>query len=521
MRRGIRLWAIAWVGLQALPAASMDGPAPADRPVRLAMPYTCAIEQGALVVRPGPERVFAVTGNREERLFTTCDPPFSNNCRSLTVHKFEVVCGLDRVSWPRLVAAIGRTTAGDASVSKGHLVLVRDASEASGHAPSCSERKGNSAGNGECLPWRVRKPTERIVLPQGFAPLREVGARFVDGTAPSAYAAADVMALSSALPGSGPYRMTPDSGSDEAFEPLQPVAAPSSSASTDEHAGGWTTSLSFKTIEEAPPELVVASLSDQGQPAKNAAGDPPTQPFPLWIAILGCLGLAAAVFTYRSQQFRFAAPDLSEATAGARRNLKRLQDRAQDVLGDLQLRLASSSAPDEAADRELGVSDPALSSALLQLKAMLARTEAAVAMLASAAVVREVMQSELAAIRVRIDEAERASKRGSTPVMKLAAQFRQIARDIDRVQNITQSASHSFNMHAQSMAIPTTVADAYTLIGVDPSDGEVMAKRVIDSLRMSSHPDHAQTEADRLDREARIKQINVASDLITGRRQPS
>jgi hypothetical protein len=485
------------------------------------MPYTCAIEQGALVVRPGPERVFAVTGNREERLFTTCDPPFSNNCRSLTVYKFEVACGLDRVSWPRLVAAIGRTTAGDASVSKGHLVLVRDASEASGHAPSCSERKGNSAGNGECLPWRVRKPTERIVLPQGFAPLREVGARFVDGTAPSAYAAADVMALRSALPGSGPYRMTPDSNSDEAFEPLQPVAAPSSSsASTDEHAGGWTTSLSFKTIEEAPPELVVASLSDQGAPAKTTAGDPPTQPFPLWLAILGCLGLAAAVFGYR-QQFRFAASDLSEATAGARRNLKRLQDRAQDVLGDLQLRLASSGTPADTVDLELSVSDPALSSALLQLKAMLARTEAAVAMLSSAAMVREVMQSELAGIRVRIDEAERASLRGSTPVMKLAAQFRQIARDIDRVQNITQSASHSFNMHTQSVAIPTTIADAYTLIGVSPSDGEVIAKRVIDNLRMSSHPDHAQTELDRLEREARIKQINVASDLISGRRQPS
>lgn len=521
MRRVIRLWAFASVGLQALPAASMDGPVPAERSLRLVMPYTCSIEQGALVVRPGPERVFEVAGGREERLFTTCDPPFSNNCRSLTVHKFEIACGLDRVSWPRLVAAIGRTTAGDASVSKGHLVLVRDTSQASGHAPSCSERKGNTAGNGECLPWRVRKPTERIVLPQGFAPLREVGARFVDGTAPSTYAAADVMAVSRALPGSGPYLMTPDTDADEAFEPLQPVAVPSSAASHDEHAGGWTTSLSFKPIDDAPPELVVASLSDQSPPAKSSSGDPPTQPFPLWIAILSCLGLVAAVFTFRTQQFRFAAPDLSEATAGARRNLRRIQDRAQDMFGDLQLRLATSTDSDATTDLRHTASDPALSSALLQLKAMLARTEAAVAMLASAAVVREVMQSELAAIRLRIEEAERASRRGSTPVMKLAAQFRQIARDIDRVQNITQSASHSFNMHAQSMAVPTTVADAYALIGVDPSDGEIIAKRVIDSLRMSSHPDHAQTEADRLDREARIKQINVASDLISGRRQPS
>lgn len=520
MRRGFRLWAFAWLGLQTLPAASMDGPAPAERSLRLAMPYTCSVEQGVLVARPGPERVFEITGGREERLFTTCDPPFSNNCRSLTVHKFEIACGLHRVSWPRLVAAIGRTTAGDASVSKGHLVLLRDTNQASGHAPSCSERKGNSAGNGECLPWRVRKPMERIVLPQGYAPLREVGARFVDGTAPSTYAAADVMALSRALPGSGPYRMTPDAGSDEAFAPLQPVAASSTATSDDEHAGGWTTSLSFKPVEEAPPEIVVASLSDQGLPAKSSADDPPIRHFPLWIAILGCLGLVGAVFTYRTQQFRFAAPDLSEATAGARRNLKRLQDQAKDVLGDLQLRLAASTQSDGSADVGPSASDPALSSALLQLKAMLARTEAAVAMLASAAVVREVMQSELVAIRVRIDDAERASRRGSTPVMKLAAQFRQIARDIDRVQNITQSAAQSFNVHAQSMAVPTTIEEAYTLIGVDPSDGEVIAKRVIDSLRMSSHPDHAQTETDRLDREARIKQINVASDLISGRRRP-
>jgi hypothetical protein len=53
------------------------------------------------------------------------------------------------------------------------------------------------------------------------------------------------------------------------------------------------------------------------------------------------------------------------------------------------------------------------------------------------------MQTELSAIRTRIAEAERAARRGSTPMMKLAAQFRQIARDIDRVQTVTQSASQS------------------------------------------------------------------------------
>jgi hypothetical protein len=74
---------------------------------------------------------------------------------------------------------------------------------------------------------------------------------------------------------------------------------------------------------------------------------------------------------------------------------------------------------------------------------MFARTEAAVSTLSSATVVREVMQTELAAIRQRIEDAENAARRGSTPVMKLAAQFRQIARDIDRVQSITHSAASS------------------------------------------------------------------------------
>jgi hypothetical protein len=519
VRRGWCLLAFVGVGLQASPAESVDGPAPADRPWRLAMPYSCSIEQGAVAIRPGPERTFEVAGPREERLFTTCDPPFSNNCRSLTVHKFDVLCGTDKVSWPRIVAAIGRTTAGEAVVSKGHLVLVRDADPATGHAPSCSDKKGSAAAGGECLPWRVRKPTERIVLPQNFAPLQEVGARLVDGTMPSVYAAADVMALGRGLQGSGPYRITPDSESDEAFDKLQPVAAQDTSSPDQDHGAGWTTSLSFSKVEEASPELVVASLSDRPPSAVSSGSTvaPPATPLLPWVALLACLGLAAFYF-YRTQQLRLAVPDWTEAAAGARRNIQRLRDRAHDIVGDLHNRLAVSSNDDPVAPE--GKADPALSSALLQLKAMLARTEAAVAMLSSQAVVREVMQSELAVIRGRIEEAERASHRGSTPVMKLAAQFRQIARDIDRVQNIAQSASRSFSIHAQATSIPTSVTEAYALIGVDPTDGEIVAKRVIDGLRMSSHPDHAQNEADRLDRESRIKQINVASDLITGRRQP-
>jgi len=37
-------------------------------------------------------------------------------------------------------------------------------------------------------------------------------------------------------------------------------------------------------------------------------------------------------------------------------------------------------------------------------------------------------------------------------------------------------------------------------------------------LRQSWHPDHARSETDRLHREARVRQINVAWDLVSQQR---
>jgi hypothetical protein len=475
---------------------------------RLAMPYSCSIENGDLVLRPGPERAIEIVGAREERLFTSCDPPFSNNCRTLTVHRFDVACGTQRIAWQTVVAAIGKTTAGDATMSKGHMVLVREAGKAAGHAHSCTDGKATTANGGECLPWRVKKPIEKLILPQGFAPVREVGARIVEGPAPSDYAAVDTMSL-----GAGSYET----------EPLaRPVAGgaagPLPVASTSEAEpvlnGGWSTSLSVYRGEEPPPELIVATADPMPPPAATAE----VMSIPLWLtwfAAFGGLALAAA-YGYRMQQYRLTAPILDDFSAGAHRSVQRVQGLARDAAGTVRARLVTA----KAAEPEPGeVVDPALASALLQLKAMLSRTEAAVSMLSSAAVLREVMQTDLAAARERLKEVETAVQRGTIPLMKLAAQLRQIAREIERVQRITESAAHSFSQHAASIRVPTTVAEAYAVIGVDVDDGDAVAQRVIDSMRMSSRPDYATDEIDRRDRLARIRQIDVASDLIARRQR--
>lgn len=446
--RGVCLLAVAWAGLLTTPAGSMDAPLPTVGPGRVAMNYSCSLAQGVVVVQPAPETIYDVTGAREQRLFTTCDPPFSNNCRSLTVHKFDIGCGLEHVPWHRVVAAIGETEAGKASVSNGHLVLARDADRGSGHAPSCKDRKGGASGSGECLPWRVRKPTERLVLPQGFAPLGEAGARFLDADVPTTTDAAALGTVHSVaqLPGSGPYRITHDrSGEDAfAFADVPSVGATATTVSQDsDGSDGWTTSLSFNTVEENAPELIVATSSVSGKATANAQSPSAALGSLPWIAFMATLlALAGGLYVYRTPQLRFAA-DVTDAAASARRGVRKAQVQAGDLIEAIRARLVITNDGSSPAPEQSG--DPALVSALLQLRAMFARTEAAVATLYSATVVREVMQTELSAIRHRIEDAESAARSGSTPVMKLAAQFRQIARDIDRVQSITQSAAHSTN----------------------------------------------------------------------------
>ena len=44
-------------------------------------------------------------------------------------------------------------------------------------------------------------------------------------------------------------------------------------------------------------------------------------------------------------------------------------------------------------------------------------------------------------------------------------------------------------------------------------------KKIVDGLRLTWHPDNAVDELDRLEREIRLKQINAAWELITGKRE--
>ena len=67
--------------------------------------------------------------------------------------------------------------------------------------------------------------------------------------------------------------------------------------------------------------------------------------------------------------------------------------------------------------------------------------------------------------------------------------------------------------------LPSTKKEALDVLGVDPRARREAIKSTVTRLRRALHPDHAIDEEDRLLRERRLKQINVAWEIIAGKRR--
>ena len=67
--------------------------------------------------------------------------------------------------------------------------------------------------------------------------------------------------------------------------------------------------------------------------------------------------------------------------------------------------------------------------------------------------------------------------------------------------------------------LPATMSEALDVLGVDPDASRVMMKTTVTRLRRALHPDYALDEEDRRLRERRLKQINVAWEIVSGKRR--
>ncbi|WP_244531018.1 J domain-containing protein [Hyphomicrobium facile] len=152
---------------------------------------------------------------------------------------------------------------------------------------------------------------------------------------------------------------------------------------------------------------------------------------------------------------------------------------------------------------------------LAQLHVRLHETELLVAGLPGDLLLRDVLASELDSLYDRASElGRRITQIGPE---KLRSAIRTITRDLDRITRIAQGAapaSQDERAASQEPDAPSTIFEAYRILGLNPDAPDAAVKKIVDALRMSWHPDHARDEADRLYREQRIKQINAAWDLL-------
>lgn len=152
--------------------------------------------------------------------------------------------------------------------------------------------------------------------------------------------------------------------------------------------------------------------------------------------------------------------------------------------------------------------------ASVQMTQLLRKIEGVVVRLKDGSPLRDVLNQELRLIHYRISAATDAARIGQDSSEKSAARFRGLVRELERVRRIADSAAASVIDPTDRLALPKTPSEAYALLGVNPDVSPPVLKKIVDALRVTWHPDHARNEGDRLLREERIKQINIAWDLI-------
>ncbi len=461
---------------------------------RLVMPFACDLEEGHIRLTPAEERSYAIVGKREVATVASCNQPRSSGCRRLMVHRFVISCGGAGLTWMRVAAALRQATAEPAWIEQGRLNIVLPVRRAAAaHAPPCTERPTFALGGAQ-LQRRVaytgdcqerREDFEHVVMPAGFAPVDELGARIevaeAGASLPSGLdesKAASFRRVSAEVDEPVVARADPD----DIVAPI-PGLEPYDAEIDETVAEDWVT--------------VVRTERDYG--AVSAADASPSPP---WAWLLALMGLATAAGVFHMRASQSGGGVLLAFGPGLARIAEHIDHRWRT--------LRSRSAPESFINAGAAV------------KAMLRQTEEVVGQLKGGAPLREVLLSELKLVRQALKNVEAVAREqdeaDDMAAARSAAHYRALVRELERIRRIAESAAASLSGTRPSGSVPRTASEAYAVLGVNPDVSEGVLKKIVDALRMSWHPDHARDDDDRMVREVRMRQINIAWELINGAR---
>jgi hypothetical protein len=469
----------------------------------LVLPYSCRVVGGEPVLTPSPDQGYRVIGRREERDFTECSPANPDMCRRWKLYRFDVDCGGQRVPWVSLSAAADTRSGGRSWVEDGRMHLEMP--------PSWSLRPDDPCTREARYGWRAggvgrycaeRRDMERadVEMPAGFAPMLELDAIFVADKEP---APAPQMAAAPVIPERAvpkPTRADAPAPTREAEKPAPPVAksapvpAPSEPAkpeSTPPSTPGATTETATGT------PLAPTIINQPGSSNTRAAPEQVAVAPPETTAALADTKIAPTAVEKKESPVAVAESESANAPpAHAELGAPAEAGKSKSIAVTLVDDLTKSISP-----ALLGVGGVTV----LGLLALLFAYR------------RDQAQPGFTLARDLASVSLDGEKRGQ----ELVTSGRWLAPSAPNGETSQSPTPQRGGPPANwGDAIPQTREEALRVLGmgVAPEVSDVAVKKIVDGLRLSWHPDYATSPEDRELRELRMKQINAAWEIFTGRR---
>src|SRR5262245_8397542 len=432
------------------------GPSPALSDDLLVMPYACALVGGRALLTPSQNQGHRIIGAREQRSFRACSTMDPTLCRQWTIHRFDMDCDGTPLPWAAVVA---NARPDRAWLENGRLhVRMPPNWNLAADDPCASEQRWRYGHlRRYCADRRALTPPAAVEMPTGFAPLLGIDAIFVTPSPPKT--ASQVAGYASQPPVATPFsaNVARSPSEQQQLNPHQPpVHAP--------HPAKQPT---------APPDL----------PTLASAPPPAALPTPVVPRIINRAGADAEPAPSVPAT---AEPAPTAATTAVAQTTSVPKAPVLSIVPDV-------AEPSSLLSPRAAVA--ALASVFVAFTAL-------VLMLARGRRPRVVPNRDIA----RLSIAEPRRQQTLVPAERGPSA-------------IWSTAGGSSPSPTWSEEVPRTRSEALRVLGMGvTADANVAAiKKIVDGLRQTWHPDLARDPTEREVREKRMKQINVAWDILAAK----
>ena len=516
----------------------------------VSLPVSCDVRSDRVILQPSPPTTYEIVSERRRDVFSACRPDRPHDCRPVLIYRFEVACGEETVEWMDLAAALMSASGSRVSVKNDRLHIRPRPKSGLG---KCDTADPAFSFMKACDPW-MQDPTLNPdwVLPPGFAPVHEVGARFVElppadtvdspppqSDPPPAAAESDV-ALQSHAPeipvpvldtatetaeapepsAADPELSTTDATIDEPVaqhsmparaDSAVPLPAPEPQSKSEPDLrmvslSGWSSTVTAtgEEVRSRPGLQFLSTLEHFAARLQHLRLEQEFTAALMGIALLS--GLLSGIGWYSARSRRIGAP----AFTAAEHQPMSLRPSSPQPTGFKPSTGTLLVPSDEKMCGEL----------CRTAHTMLQQIDARVDELQGVAPLRRVLQREMRNLEQFLTAVMAASPAEPEEWRRMRNRLQRIVKELHRLRDIVEGAYRSLSGGGfTSREPPRDRYEAYEALGANPDISLRTLKKLVDALRACWHPDLAKDEPDRLAREERMKRINIAWDIITSKRQ--